>query len=106
MKYVSTDISLSDAIVFGKQLLEVEMSDITMHSLQGTATYYNGVSYFSAYKNVNLQLVNEYFNSFEKELDAEHIVLEELVEEPEGLTYNGGKSAQDIKDKNPQLIWK
>ena len=46
------------------------------------------------------------FNSFEKELDAEHIVLEELVEEPEGLTYNGGKSAQDIKDKNPQLIWK
>ncbi len=105
MKHVNTDISLSDAIVFGKQLLEVDMSEITMHSLQGEATYYNGGAYFSAYEKVNVELVNGFFNAFEKELDVEHVDPIVLVDEPEDLTYDGGSSAEDINNDNPKLIY-
>ncbi len=105
MKHVSTDISLADAVVFGKELLEVEMSEITMHLLQGEATYYNGVSYFSVYEKVNVDLVNGYFNAFEKELDTEHVDPIVLVDEPENETYEGGSSAEDINNDNPKLIY-
>lgn len=106
IKYVDTDISLSDAVIFGKQLLEVDMADITMHSLQGEALYYNGVAYFSLYENANLDLVNRYFNSFDKELTAENVDPKMLTAEPKDSTYEGGSSAQDIDENNPKLTFR
>ena len=103
---MDTDISLSDAVIFGKQLLEVDMADITMHSLQGEALYYNGVAYFSVYENANLDLVNRYFNSFDKELTADNVDPKMLTAEPKDSTYEGGSSAQDIDENNPKLTFR
>ncbi len=103
MKYVTTDVSLGDAVLFGKQLLELDMSDISMLSLPGEATWYNGGSYYSTYEKSTLQMVNDYFNAFDREVTSDDVDMAALVTEPAGYEYNGGKSAQDIDDNNPAL---
>ncbi len=103
--YLDTDISLSDAIIFGKQLFEVDMSEITMHNLQGEAGYFNGGAYFSVYEKANISLVNSYFNAFDKELSEEHVEPIMLTPEPADSTYSGGSSAEDINNDNPDLSY-
>ncbi len=105
IEYLDTDISLSDAVVFGKQLFEVDMSEITMHNLQGEAGYFYGGSYFSVYEKANVQLVNGYFNAFDKDITEEHVDPIMLTPEPADSAYTGGSSAEDINNDNPELSY-
>ncbi len=106
LDYLETDVSISDAVVFGKELLEMDLSQITMHSLQGEALYHtDGISYFSVYEKANLDLVNKYFNAFDKELKQENVEPIMLKGEPENSEYTGGSTAQDINEDNPPLIY-
>lgn len=106
LDYVETDVSISDAVIFGKELLEMDLSQITMHSLQGEALYHtDGISYFSVYEKANLDLVNKYFNAFDRELKEENVEPIMLKDEPENSEYTGGSTAQDINDDNPSLIY-
>lgn len=105
IEYLDTDISVSDAVVFGKQLFEVDMSEITMHNLQGEAGYFYGGSYFSVYKRANVQLVNGYFNAFDKDITEEHVDCIMLTPEPADSAYTGGSSAEDINNDNPELSY-
>lgn len=105
MKYLDTDISVADAVVFGKQLFEVDLGRITMHTLLGEAVWYNGGSYFSVYEKPNVDLVNKYFNAFTKNLDTDHVNAIELTPVPDGYTYDGGSSAEDINEDNPNLSY-
>ncbi len=106
MEYVDTDVTLQEATYFGTRLLDLDMSAITMHSLQGTSgshTYYNGASYFSSYKNANIDLVNRYFNVFNKDLGPENVNPKMLVAESGSGKYEGGKTAEEIDENNPTL---
>ncbi|MBR5307267.1 MAG: LCP family protein [Clostridia bacterium] len=108
MKYVTTNVTLQEATHLGAKALEMGMSGVTMHNLQGTAgsaTYYNGVSYFSPYKNANIDLVNKYFNVFNKDLGADNVNPKMLVAEYGSGIYEGGKTAEEIDEKNPNLIF-
>lgn len=106
MEYVDTNVTFQEATYFGTRLLDMNMSEITMHSLQGTAgshTYYNGASYFSSYKNANIDLVNKYFNVFNKDLGPENVNPKMLVKESGSGKYEGGKTAEEIDENNPTL---
>lgn len=105
IEYVSTDVSLQEATYFGTRLLDMDMSQITMHTLQGIPEYYNNVSYFSTYKNANIDLVNKYFNVFNKSLGSENVNPKMLVKEPNNNGYDGGKTADEIDKKNPTLSY-
>ena len=105
IEYVSTDVTLQEATYFGTRLLDMDMSQITMHTLQGTPQYYNNVSYFSTYKNANIELVNKYFNAFNKSLGSENVNPKMLIKEPNGNGYDGGKTAEEIDKKNPTLSY-
>ena len=106
LDYVETDVSVSDAMVFGKELLEMDLSQITIHSLQGEALYHtDGLSYFSVYEKANIDLINKYFNAFEKDLTKDNVEPVMLKEEPENSGYSGGSTAQDINEDNPPLIY-
>ncbi len=106
MEYVDTNVTLQEATYFGTRLLSMDMSAISMHSLQGTSgshTYYNGASYFSPYKNANIDLVNQYFNVFNKDLGPENVNPKMLVKESGSGKYEGGKTAEEIDEDNPTL---
>ncbi len=106
LEYVETNVTLQEATYFGTRLLSMDMSAITMHSLQGTSgsnTYYNGASYFSSYKNANIDLVNQYFNVFNKDLGPENVNPKMLVKEAGSGKYEGGKTAEEIDENNPTL---
>ena len=106
MEYVDTNVSLQEATYFGTRLLDMNLSAITMHSLQGTSgshTYYNGASYFSPYKNANIDLVNQYFNVFNKDLGPENVNPHMIVKESGSGKYEGGKTAEEIDENNPTL---
>lgn len=106
MEYVDTNVTFQEATYFGTRLLDMNMSEITMHSLQGTAgshTYYNGASYFSSYKNANIDLVNKYFNVFNKDLGPENVNPKMLVKESGSGKYEGGQTAEEIDENNPTL---
>ncbi|MBE6704334.1 MAG: LytR family transcriptional regulator [Ruminococcaceae bacterium] len=105
-EYVETNVTLQEATYFGTRLLSMDMSAISMHSLQGTSgshTYYNGASYFSPYKNANIDLVNQYFNVFNKDLGPENVNPKMLVKESGSGKYEGGKTAEEIDEDNPTL---
>ncbi len=104
-KYVTTDITLQEATYFGTKLIETGMSQITMHELQGKPQYYNNVSYYSPYKLANLDLVNQYFNVFNKELGEDNVNPKMLVKEPADSSYTGGQTAQEIEENNPTLSY-
>lgn len=104
-KYVTTDITLQEATYFGTKLIETGMSQITMHELQGQAQNYNNLSYYSPYKLANLDLVNQYFNVFNKELGEDNVNPKMLVKEPTDSRYTGGQTAQEIEDNNPTLSY-
>lgn len=106
MKYLDTDISVSDAVVFGKQLFEVDLSNITMHNVLGEALYHEGGAYFSLYEKPNIDLVNKYFNAFDKDLNADNVDAIELAPVPAGFVYDdSSSSAEDINKDNPNLIY-
>ena len=108
MEYTVTDVTLQEATYFGTRLLDMDMSNITMHNLQGTSgshTYYNGASYFSPYKNANIDLVNQYFNVFDKDLGPENVNPKMLVGEAGNGKYNGGNTAEEIENDNPDLMY-
>lgn len=106
MEYVTTDVTLQEATYLGTRLLDMGMSGITMHTLQGTAgsnTYVNGASYFSPYKLANIDLVNKYFNVFNKDLGPDNVNPRMIIKEPGNGKYKGGKTAEEIEKDNPDL---
>ncbi len=108
MEYVDTNATLQEATYFGTRLLDMDMSAITMHSLQGTSgshTYYNGASYFSPYKNANIDLVNRYFNVFNKDLGPDNVNPKMIVKESGSGKYEGGQTAEQIDENNPTLSY-
>ncbi len=68
IKYVKTDISLADCVYFVKQLLLIDLSDVTMITAPGIASWANedgtGASFYILYRLDLITAVNEYFNLY------------------------------------------
>ena len=68
-KWVDTDLELSNLIWLGEQALTVGSDNITFHTLPGDgAGYYKGGSYYVLDPEATLEMVNTYFNPYQRQL--------------------------------------
>jgi LCP family protein required for cell wall assembly len=97
---VKTDLTLDNAIGFIKPALSIDLSNITMLTMQGTP-YRNGM-YYSLDKAQNLKIVNDHFNIFNHPLSEVAINVVELVK-PQQQEQESGMTMGDISTKQPDL---
>lgn len=67
-KYIKTDVSLTDAVFYGKQLLDVDLEQINMMSMIGRATSGDGISYYVMVRKNMREMINTYFNIYDFEI--------------------------------------
>ena len=84
LKYVTTDISLADIIIYAKELLKVDMEKVSMMTLPGkdARSSSTGAWYYIMHRADALLAVNEYFNVYNKDItdelfDATHAFTDE-----------------------------
>lgn len=68
-KYVTTDVPLTDIIIYAKELLGVDMEKISMMTLRGTAQQTKtGAWYYVMNRASALEMVNRYFNVYNTDI--------------------------------------
>jgi len=77
-KYVVTDVSIADAVYFGKSALSLDPSKIEMITWPGMAKSSNGTSYFSLNKQQSVETVNKNFNVYLTDVPASALTVYEL----------------------------
>ena len=72
-KYVTTDLSLADIIIYAKELLGVDMENISMMTLPGNdaRSSTTGAWYYVMHRADTLSVINEYFNVYDKPITDE-----------------------------------
>ena len=84
LKYVTTDVPLTDIVFYAKELLKVDMENVSMMTLPGgdarSAT--TGAWYYIMHRADMLNAVNEYFNVYNKDItdelfDTDHVFTDE-----------------------------
>ncbi len=72
LKYVTTDVPLADIIIYAKELLGVDMNNVSMMTLYGTATQTEtGAWYYVMNRAATLDMVNTYFNVYSSPITDE-----------------------------------
>ena len=65
-KYVTTDVPLADIIIYAKELLGVDMGNISMMTLHGAALQTeSGAWYYCMNRAATLDMINTYFNVYD-----------------------------------------
>lgn len=71
-KWVDTDLQLSNLIWVGEQTLSIGSDNISFHTLPGDgAGWYKGGSYYVLDAEAVLEMINTYFNPYQRELTLE-----------------------------------
>lgn len=72
-KYVVTDVSFADAVIYAKELLSVNMENISMVTLPGSdaRSSSTGAWYYIMHRADTLTVINEYFNVYDKPVTDE-----------------------------------
>ena len=101
-QYVTTDLSMSDLIFFAKEaLIGTDLDAISMMTLPGVATNQLGGSYFSIAKAASVNMVNDYFNVFNRSITQEMVQAKELVES--SAEQPDVSTAKEIEATPPEL---
>ncbi len=98
---IKTNIKQNNALKIVTSALDMDFSEIKMFTLPGTSASRNGVSYYSLYEDETLTVINEYFNTYKKDVKPSQCAMIELVEPPEGYIYEDGKSLSQVADSTP-----
>ena len=69
MKYVTTDMSVSDMMFFVKSFAEIGMENVTMLTMPGEAENVTMYFYYVMNRAATLREINEHFNIYDKEID-------------------------------------
>ena len=68
--YVTTDVPLADIIIYAKELLGVDMDNISMMTLHGSALQTEtGAWYYAMNRAATLDMINTYFNVYDTPID-------------------------------------
>lgn len=72
VKYVTTDVPLADIIIYAKELLGVDMDNISMMTLHGSSIQTeSGAWYYVMNRASALNMINEYFNVYDQPVTDE-----------------------------------
>lgn len=80
---MSTNLTLADAAYFAKEALGVDLENINMMTVPGEAIM-SGLSYYVVYSESVIDVVNKYFNVYEREINAELFDRQALFTDGEG----------------------
>jgi anionic cell wall polymer biosynthesis LytR-Cps2A-Psr (LCP) family protein len=72
---VTTDLTVGNIAYFGQELLKCDFDQMYTYTLEGEGVYMDGLSYYAVYLENTLRAVNEYFNPYETEINADHVVI-------------------------------
>ncbi len=75
MENVTTDLTVGNIAYFGQELLQCDFDEMYTYTLEGEGVTMNGLSYYAVYLENTLQAVNAYFNPYETEINADHVVI-------------------------------
>lgn len=68
IEYVDTDLTLGNMLYFAQELLSCDLSDMYSVTLPGRNVGYNGGSYWGLNASEVLEIVNEYFNPYDADI--------------------------------------
>ena len=83
-KNVKTDVSLADAVFYGKQLLEVDLEKINMMSMVGRGSSGDGISFYIMVRKNMCEMINTYFNIYDFDIT-------DAIFDPNRIFTNTGK---------------
>ncbi len=72
---VTTDLTVGNIAYFGQELLQCDFDQMYTYTLEGEGVYIDGLSYYALYLENTLRAVNAYFNPYETEINAGHVVI-------------------------------
>ena len=98
---IKTNIKQNNTLKIVTSALDMDFSEIRMFTLPGTSASRNGASYYSLYKDETLRIINEYFNTYKKNIKPSQCAMIELKAPPEGYVYEDGKSLSEVADSTP-----
>ena len=97
---LKTDISLSNAMYFATNALDIDFSKIVMLTMPGSPLYKDGVSYYSVDKKTLIEYVNTYLNKFNEPLEEENFLAYEIGS---GNIVTAPLTAEEISQNQPKL---
>ncbi len=68
IKNVTTDINVADAVYFAKSVLSLDLDDMKMMTVPGYPVNSNGASYYVVYRKEMLEIINSYFNVYNRDI--------------------------------------
>ena len=68
LKNVTTDINVADAVYFAKTVLSLDLGDMKMMTVPGYPVNANGASYYVVYRKEVLEVINGYFNVYDRDI--------------------------------------
>ncbi len=97
---LNTNISFTDALYFGTNALDIDLSKIVMLTMPGKSAYKDRISYYSIDRTTLMEYVNLYHNKFNEELTEEYFYAVEIVK---GNDSTPPLTAEDITENQPDL---
>lgn len=96
VKYVTTDVPLADIIIYAKELLGVDMNNVSMMTLYGTATQTEtGAWYYIMNRASTLDMINTYFNVYNSP------ITDEIFDRTQAFTDEGSAIFTSIYNASP-----
>lgn len=71
IKNITTDLSAPDAAYYAKSALSVDLGNLNMITLPGKSIYSGGVSYYVIYRESAIDIINGYFNVYNRDISDE-----------------------------------
>ena len=99
---LNTNVSLSDALYFATNALDLDLSKVVMLTMPGTPAYINNVSYYLVNKTALMENINTYLNKYSEPLDESRFL---VVQGTSKNTSREPLTATDIEEKQPDLGW-
>ena len=99
---LNTNVSLSDALYFATNALDLDLTKVVMLTMPGTPAYINNVSYYLVNKTALIETFNTYLNKYSEPLDESHFL---VVQGASKNTSREPLTATDIEDNQPDLGW-
>ncbi len=99
---LNTNVSLSDALYFATNALDLDLTKVVMLTMPGTPAYINSVSYYLVNKTALMENINTYLNKYSEPLDESRFL---VVQGTSKDTSREPLTATDIEEKQPDLGW-
>lgn len=97
MEYTTTNLSMASILGYAKIMLGMNMNNIKFYTCPGEAyRTTSGAWYYSLYMDENLEIINQYFNDYDRQVTSADVTLREVVKNYNISYDNQGITADDI----------